>query len=112
MMALENKTKINCGCYLLFALFFIIFLTIYSYGVFFLNSLGIPYSDIGLIIGISALFSSILQPLIGRQVDIRHFSWQKLLVFLNIIVIIAVLSMVIICYNPYDHVKYILRIYT
>ena len=93
MMALENKTKINCGCYLLFALFFIIFLTIYSYGVFFLNSLGIPYSDIGLIIGISALLSSILQPLIGRQVDIRHFSWQKLLVFLNIIVIISVLSM-------------------
>ena len=74
MMALENKTKINCGCYLLFALFFIIFLTIYSYGVFFLNSLGIPYSDIGLIIGISALLSSILQPLIRRQVDLRTFS--------------------------------------
>lgn len=73
MVTLENKTEINCGCYLLFALFFIIFLTIYSYGVFFLNNLGIPYRDIGLIIGISALFASILQPLIGRQVDIHHF---------------------------------------
>ena len=74
MMALENKTKINCGCYLLFALFFIIFLTIYSYGVFFLNSLGIPYSDIGLIIGISALFSSILQPLIPFSITLSKDS--------------------------------------
>lgn len=93
MVTLENKNKINCCCYLLFALFFIIFLTIYSYGVFFLNNLGISYSYIGLIIGISALFASILQPLLGRAVDIHHFSWQKILVFLNIVIIIAVLAM-------------------
>ena len=93
MVILGNKNKINCYCYLLFGLFFIIFLTIYSYGVFFLKNLGISYAHIGLIIGISALFASILQPLLGRAVDTHHFSWQKILVFLNIVIIIAVLAM-------------------
>ena len=93
MGTLVNKNKINCYCYLLFGLFFIIFLTIYSYGVFFLKNLGISYAHIGLIIGISALVASILQPLLGRAVDTYHFSWQKILIFLNIVIIIAVLAM-------------------
>ena len=77
--------KINIGCYLLFGLLFIIMLTIQGYGVYFLTKLGISYIDIGLTIGISALISSILQPILGRIVDTYHFSWQKMLVLLNLV---------------------------
>ena len=93
MITLKNKNKINMYCYLLFGLFFVIFLTIFTYAVFFLKNLGIPYGEIGLIIGISSLLSSIIQPLIGRAVDSHHYSWQKILILLNILIVVSVLMM-------------------
>lgn len=77
--------RINIGCYLLFGLLFIIMLTIQGYGVYFLTKLGISYMGIGVTIGISALISSILQPILGRIVDTYHFSWQKILILLNLV---------------------------
>ena len=93
MITLENKNRINIYCYLLFSLFFVIFLSIFTYAVYFLKNLGVPYGQIGLIIGISSLLSSIIQPLIGRAVDSHHYSWQKILILLNIIIVVSVLAM-------------------
>ena len=85
--------KINIGCYLLFGLLFIIMLTIQGYGVYFLTELGISYAGIGLTIGISALISSILQPILGRIVDSYHYSWHKILIILNAIMSISIILM-------------------
>lgn len=102
---MKNEIKTNIGCYLLFGLFFIILLTIFGYGVYFLKNLGLSYVDIGTTIGLSALLSSILQPILGRVVDANHYSWQKIVIILNIIIIISILLMFIIP-NQYCHLMF------
>lgn len=95
---MENR-KTNICCYLLFGLLFIIMLTVYGYGVYFLKNLGLSYVDIGTTIAISALLSSILQPILGRIADTYHYPWQRILLILNLILIISILSMFILPNN-------------
>ncbi|MBO6111370.1 MAG: hypothetical protein J6P12_11050, partial [Methanobrevibacter sp.] len=78
-MFISKENKINCYCYILFGLYFIINLSFYGYGVYFLESFKIPYIVIGITIGVSALITSILQPILGRFIDVHHYSWQKIL---------------------------------
>ena len=92
---MENR-KINICCYLLFGLLFIIMLSVYGYGVYFLKNLSLSYVGIGTTMAISALLSSILQPVLGRIADTYHYPWQRILIILNLIVIISILSMFII----------------
>lgn len=93
MINLEKNNKINIGCHILFGLFFIIFLTIYGYGVYFLSQMGISYIEIGFIMGMSALIASILQPIIGRFIDKHHYSWQNVILILCFLIIICCISM-------------------
>ena len=95
---MENR-KTNICCYLLFGLLFIIMLTVYGYGVYFLKNLGLSYVDIGTTIAISALLASILQPILGRIADTYHYPWQRILLILNLILIISILSMFILPNN-------------
>lgn len=95
---MENR-KTNICCYLLFGLLFIIILTVYGYGVYFLKNLGLSYVDIGTTIAISALLASILQPILGRIADTYHYPWQRILLILNLILIISILSMFILPNN-------------
>ncbi len=92
-MFISKENKINCYCYILFGLYFIINLSFYGYGVYFLESFKIPYIVIGITIGVSALITSILQPILGRFIDVHHYSWQKILLILNLIIIISVILM-------------------
>ena len=101
---MENR-KTNICCYLLFGLLFIIMLTVYGYGVYFLKNLGLSYVDIGTTIAISALLASILQPILGRIADTYHYPWQRILLILNLIVIISILSMFIIP-NNYSYLMF------
>ncbi len=95
---MENR-KTNICCYLLFGFLFIIMLTVYGYGVYFLKNLGLSYVDIGTTIAISALLASILQPILGRIADTYHYPWQRILLILNLILIISILSMFILPNN-------------
>ena len=95
---MENR-RTNICCYLLFGLLFIIMLTVYGYGVYFLKNLGLSYVDIGTTIAISALLASILQPILGRIADTYHYPWQRILLILNLILIISILSMFILPNN-------------
>lgn len=95
---MENR-KTNICCYLLFGLLFIIMLTVYGYGVYFLKNLGLSYVGIGTTIAISALLASILQPILGRIADTYHYPWQRILLILNLILIISILSMFILPNN-------------
>ena len=99
MANLNSDTEINISCSMLFALFYVIMLTVYGFGVFFLETLGLPYAEIGLTIAISAFFASILQALLGRFVDTHHYSWQKIVIILNLLIIISVLALFIIPHN-------------
>ena len=86
----KNKQKIiNFYCFALYALYALFTLTILGYGVYFLEELSFSYIEIGLTIGLSALISSIIQPLIGRLVDIKQYSWKDVLIILSIIMLIS-----------------------
>lgn len=93
MKNLGKANKINMGCYILFGLFFIIFLTIYGYGVYFLSKMGVSYIEIGFTIGISALIASILQLILGRLIDKYSYSWQNVVLILNILIIVCCILM-------------------
>ncbi len=85
--------KINIYCWLLYCLYAIFNLTIFGLGVYFLESLGCSYAEIGMTIGISALVSTIVQPLIGRYADKKQYSWKNILLILSGIMIICSLAM-------------------
>ena len=85
--------KINILCWGLYAIYAIFSLTLLGYGVYFLESLGFSYITIGLTITISALVSSIIQPLIGRFADVRQYSWKNILIILNIIMLLCSLGL-------------------
>ena len=96
MFNISKKSQINACCYALFGLFFILLLTQYGYGVYFLNKIGYPYVEIGLTIGLSALISSILQPIIGRLVDTYRISWHRILLVVNILIALCSILMFLI----------------
>lgn len=77
----------------MYAIYAVFSLTILGYGVYFLESLGFPYITIGLAIAISALVSSIIQPLIGRFADIKQYSWKNILIMLNLIMLFSALGL-------------------
>ena len=89
----NNINKVNIYCWLLYAIYAVFSLTILGYGVYFLESLGFPYITIGLAIAISALVSSIIQPLIGRFADIKQYSWKNILIMLNLIMLFSALGL-------------------
>lgn len=89
----NNINKVNIYCWLLYAIYAVFSLTILGYGVYFLESLGFPYITIGLTIAISALVSSIIQPLIGRFADIKQYSWKNILIMLNLIMLFSALGL-------------------
>ena len=91
-MFLNNSNRINISCWALFILYALLTLTLLGYGVYFLKNLGFQYIEIGLTIGISALLSSIIQPLIGRLADIRQYSWKNILIVLSLIMLMASLG--------------------
>ncbi len=91
-MFLNNSNRINISCWALFILYALLTLTLLGYGVYFLKNLGFQYIEIGLTIGISALLSSIIQPLIGRLADIRQYSWKNFLIVLSLIMLVASLG--------------------
>lgn len=88
-MNLAKINKINIYCYALYCLYAIFSLTILGYGVFFLEKLGFSYMEIGLTIGISALVSSLIQPMIGRYADMKQYSWKNILIILTLIMLIS-----------------------
>ncbi|WP_407431827.1 MFS transporter [Methanobrevibacter sp.] len=92
MFLTDKINKINLNCWALYCIFAVFTLTIFGYGVYFLTTLGFSYIVIGVTIGISALLSSIMQPLIGRFADIRQYSWKNILFVLNIIMLISSLG--------------------
>ncbi len=85
--------KINICCWILYCLYAIFNLTIFGLGVYFLESLGCSYAEIGMTIGISAIISTIAQPLIGRYADKRQYSWKNILLILSAIMLICSLAM-------------------
>lgn len=96
---IDSLNKINIYCYSFFALYAIITLSVFGYGVYFLQELNYSYLAIGVTIGISALIASIIQPFIGRLADIRHYSWKNILIVLNIILLISSLGVYIAPHN-------------
>lgn len=87
---LANINKINVYFWILYAIYAVFTLNIIvGYGVYFLHSLGFAYVEIGLTIGLSALASTIIQPLIGRLADVRQYSWKDILMVLSILMIIS-----------------------
>lgn len=88
----NGLNKINIYCYSLFALYAVITLTVFGYGVYFLEELGYSYVSIGMTIGISALISSIVQPLIGRFADVRHYSFKGILIALTVVMLASSLA--------------------
>ena len=93
-MNLTNQiNKINICCWALYAIYAVFSLTILGYGVYFLESLGFSYITIGLAIAISALISSIIQPLIGRFADVRQYSWKNILIILNVLMLMSSLGL-------------------
>lgn len=94
-MTLGNLTetnKINIYYYALYALYAIVTLSIVGYGVFFLENLGFSYVEIGMTTAISAVISSVIQPLIGRLADIKQYSWKNILIVLTVIMLISALA--------------------
>ncbi|MBR0059240.1 MAG: MFS transporter [Methanobrevibacter sp.] len=89
----NNINRINLSCYALYVFYALLTLTILGYGVYFLQNFGFEYIEIGMAIGISALISSIVQPLIGRFADIKHYSWKSILIILSIIMFLASLGL-------------------
>lgn len=77
----------------MYCLYAIFNLTIFGLGVYFLESLGCSYAEIGMTIGISALVSTIVQPLIGRYADKKQYSWKNILLILSGIMMICSLAM-------------------
>lgn len=96
MFLTEKINKINLNCWALYCIFAVFTLTIFGYGVYFLTTLGFSYIVIGMTIGISALLSSIIQPLIGRFADIRQYSWKNILIVLNVIMLISSLGIFVV----------------
>lgn len=86
-MNLTKINKINIYCWALYCLYAVFSLTIFGYGVYFLQNFGFSYLEIGMTIGISALISSVIQPLIGRFADIKQYSWKNILILLAIIML-------------------------
>lgn len=89
---LTKTNKVNIYYYALYALYAIITLSIVGYGVYFLENLGFSYIEIGMTTGISAIISSLIQPLIGRLADIRQYSWKNILIVLSAIMLVAALA--------------------
>ncbi len=87
-----NINKINICCYAFFAIYAVITLSVFGFGVYFLEELGFSYVTIGMTIGISALLASVIQPLIGRIADSRQYSWKNILIVLSIILIVSSLG--------------------
>ena len=95
-MFLTKVNKINVYFWILYAIYAIFTLEILGFGVYFLHNLGFAYVEIGLAIGISALVSTIVQPLIGRIADIRQYSWKNILIVLSILMIISSLGIFVV----------------
>lgn len=93
MFELDRNTKLNIYCYLLFGLLFIILLTQYGFGVYFLSNIGLNYSEIGFLFAISALLSACIQPVLGRLIDSHHYSWKNILLVLDLLIIISLVIM-------------------
>ena len=94
-MHLTVSKKINIYCYLLYALYGIITLTIFGFGVYFLEEFQFSFIAIGTTIAISSLIASILQPVLGRLEDIKQYSWKNILIILSAIMLIASLGIFI-----------------
>lgn len=95
-MNLTRANKVNIYCYALYGLYATITLSIVGYGVYFLESFGFSYMEIGMTTGIAALISSIIQPLIGRLADIRQYSWKNILIILVVIMLMSSLAIFIV----------------
>ena len=94
-MHLTKTKKINIYCCLLYALYGIITLTVFGFGVYFLEEFKFSYIAIGTTIAISSLIASLLQPVLGRLEDIKQYSWKNILIVLSIIMLIASLGIFI-----------------
>ena len=88
----DKINKINIYCWALYCLYAVFTLTLFGYGVYFLENFGYSYFQIGMAIGISALVSSIIQPLIGRLADIKQYSWKNILIVLTAVMLVSSLA--------------------
>ena len=94
-MNLMKINKINVYCYAFFAIYAVITLSVFGFGVYFLEEMGFSYVAIGMTIGLSALIASIIQPLIGRFADIKQYSWKNILIAFAVIMLICSLGIYI-----------------
>ena len=94
-MNFTNINKVNIYCWALYCIYAIFTLTIFGYGVYFLQNFSFSYLEIGMTIGISALISSAIQPLIGRIGDSKGYSWKSILIILTVIMLASSLGIFI-----------------
>ena len=92
-MFTSKINKISIYCWILYVLYAIFNLTLIGFGVYFLEDFGFSYAQIGMAIGISALVSSIAQPLMGRYADKKQYSWKNILLILSIVMLACSLGM-------------------